>query len=291
MPGSDMSTSRTSNSDPAIPNGNGFFASVTLESRAHTNPWAVGTSTAVNGALIALLLVLGIRTRIAPFGPNPTHSPISLTDFPLLAPVAPQSSNGGSGAGSHDLVDPMRGNPPQVTTTPLSPPIIPVVNDPKLAVESALAKQTVTLPSDPSLPNIGILNSPDVSIASDGPGGPAGMGAGHNGTYGNGTGHNVYGPGDGLIPGNGVTAPLLIYAPTPEFSDEARRNKYQGVCTITVVVDAQGIPRNPVVVQRLGEGLDEKALEAIRLYKFKPGMKDGRAVPTRITIAVNFRLF
>jgi TonB family protein len=60
---------------------------------------------------------------------------------------------------------------------------------------------------------------------------------------------------------------------------------------ITVVVDAQGIPRNPVVVQRLGEGLDEKALEAIPQYRFKPGMKDGRAVATRITIEVNFRLF
>ena len=76
-----------------------------------------------------------------------------------------------------------------------------------------------------------------------------------------------------------------------EFSDEARRNKYQGVCMISLIVDAQGIPRNPVVIQPLGEGLDEKALEAIPRYKFKPGMKNGRAVATRVVVEVNFRLF
>jgi periplasmic protein TonB len=279
-------------SDAAVPGGAGFFATVTLESQTCANPWAIGTSTAVNGALIALLLILGLKTTATHFPPGTPLRSIDLSHFPLFAPATPQASNGGSGAGSHDLIDPTRGNPPRFTAIPLAPPIVPTVIDPKLAVEPAIVKQTVTLPSDPSLPNIGMLHSPNVTMLSNGPGDGAGIGTGKNGAYGNGTGNTFGpGPGDGLLPGNGVKAPILIYAPLAEFSDEARRNKYQGVCMVTVVVDAQGIPHNPIVVRPLGEGLDEKALEAIRLYKFKPGMKDGHPVPVRITIEVNFRLF
>ena len=72
--------------------------------------------------------------------------------------------------------------------------------------------------------------------------------------------------------------------PEAEFSDEARRAKYQGVCLISLIVDAQGNPQNPRVIRALGMGLDEKALEAVRKYKFKPAMKDGRTpVPVMIT--------
>jgi protein TonB len=276
-------------SEAAVPDGAGFFASVTLESHTRTNPWAVGTSTAVNGALIALLLILGLKTTTRNLADPTSHGHFDLSNIPLLAPFTPRPYNGGSGAGNHDLVDPTRGNPPKYSAMPLVPPIVATIADPKLAVEPA----AVTLPSDPSLPNIGIPNSTNVITLSDGQGGPAGLGKGKNGLYGNGTGPTgVYGPGDGVeTPGNGVSAPVLLYAPTSEFSDEARRNKYQGVCMISVIVDAQGIPRNPVVVQRLGEGLDEKALKAIPHYKFKPGMKNGHPVATRVVVEVNFRLF
>ncbi len=274
-------------SDAAVPGVAGFFATVTLESRIRTNPWAIGTSTAVNGALIALLLILGLRTTSGDFTKPVPHGRFDLSNIPLLTPFTPQANNGGSGAGAHDPIDPTRGNPPKLTAAPLAAPIIPIV-DPKLAVEPA----SVNLPSDPSLPNIGMKDSTNVTMLSNGPGGPTGIGAGRNGVYGPGFGPgNVYGPGDGVYsPGNGVSAPVLLYAPMSEFSDEARRNKYQGVCMISVIVDAQGIPHNPVVIQPLGEGLDQKALEAIPHYKFKPGMKDGHPVPVRITIEVNFRL-
>jgi periplasmic protein TonB len=275
-------------SDTAFPGNQCLFATVTLDSRTRTSPWAIGTSTVVNGAFIAVLLILGLRATGPHFSPPliATH-PISLTDFPLFAP---HPNNSGTGSGSHDLIDPTRGNPPRQSAMPLAPPIVPTIVDPKLAVEPSI---TVSLPSDPSLPNIGMQHSPNITMASNGPGGPAGIGSGGNGPYGNGTGKGPFGPGtgDGLLPGNGVKAPILVYAPLAEFSDEARRNKYQGVCMIAVVVDAEGNTRNPQVVQALGEGLDEKALDAVRRYKFKPGMKDGHAVPTRITVEVNFRLF
>lgn len=287
-----LPNSASFNVDASGPDNAGFFASVTLESRTRTNPWAIGTSTAVNGALIALLLILGLQTTRNHFPPATPLSHIDLSDFPLLSPATPQANNGDSGSGAHDLVDPTRGKPPKFTAAPLATPIVPTIVDPRLAVEPAIVKQAVTLPSDPSLPNIGMPHSPNVTMLANGPGDGAGIGSGKNGPYGSGTG-DTFGPGsgDGLVPGNGIKAPVLIFAPTPEFSDEARRNKYQGVCMITVVVDAQGIPHNPVVIQRLGEGLDEEALRAIPQYRFKPGMKDGHPVGTRITISVNFRLF
>jgi TonB family protein len=79
-------------------------------------------------------------------------------------------------------------------------------------------------------------------------------------------------------------------SPEAEFSEEALRLKYQGVCAISIVVDARGYQQNLRVLLTLGMGLDEKALEAVRKYRFKPAMKNGRPVPAIMTIEVNFRL-
>jgi TonB family protein len=92
--------------------------------------------------------------------------------------------------------------------------------------------------------------------------------------------------------GGGVSAPVPLISPEAEFTVEARRAKYQGVCLVSLIVDAEGTPQNPRVIRGLGMGLDEKALEAVRKYKFKPALKDGRTpVPVMITIEVNFRLY
>jgi TonB family protein len=91
--------------------------------------------------------------------------------------------------------------------------------------------------------------------------------------------------------GSVVKAPVPISTAAPEFSDEARREKYSGICMITLIVDAQGVPQNVRVLRALGKGLDEKAMEAVRRYRFKPAMNDGKPVPVMITVEVNFRLY
>jgi TonB family protein len=91
--------------------------------------------------------------------------------------------------------------------------------------------------------------------------------------------------------GGDVMAPKLIFAPDPEFSAEAKRAKYQGVCVISTIVDAQGNPYRVQVVRRLGMGLDKKAVEAVKQYKFKPGTLHGRPVAVEVNIEVNFRLY
>jgi TonB family protein len=76
------------------------------------------------------------------------------------------------------------------------------------------------------------------------------------------------------------------------FSDEARRNKYQGICVVRIIVDAHGNPQNPRVVRALGMGLDEKAIEAVMKWKFRPGMKGGKPVATGpVDVELNFRMF
>jgi protein TonB len=260
------------------------------------NPWAIGISSTVNLAIVALLLFLGVRTIVnAVNKPKEDATDINLTDF--KAPKADKANGGGGGGGEHSIVDPIKGHLPKIEKDPIVPPQVQTVDKPKLAMESAIMVQpNITLPDNPLLPTIGVKNSTNVTLASGGQG-SNGVGNGSGGGLGNGTGDG-YGPGTGggaggglYRVGGGVSAPVALNQVEAEFSDEARRAKYQGVCIISLIVDAQGNPQNPRVVRALGMGLDEKALEAVRKYKFKPAMKGNTPVPVMISVEVNFRLY
>ncbi|HLY42142.1 MAG TPA: energy transducer TonB [Terracidiphilus sp.] len=258
-----------------------------------TNPWAIGTATLVNGGIMALMILLGMRTLVHPAVQPVSSSHVDLSHFDLFAPASTRP--GSEGGGTHDLVDPIQGRLPKFVRQPLAPPQIPILLQPKLAVDSAIANpQNIVLPDNPPMPNIGVHSSVNVTLLSNGQGGPAGIGTGKGHSLGPGTGS---GPGldagDGIYtPGrDGVSAPVPIFTPEAEFSDEARRSKYQGVCLISIIVDAHGNPWNPRIIRRLGMGLDEKALEAVSKYRFKPAIKQGRPVAAQITVAVDFRLF
>jgi TonB family protein len=90
--------------------------------------------------------------------------------------------------------------------------------------------------------------------------------------------------------GGGVSAPSVLSKVEPEYSEEARKAKWQGTVILQLVVDEHGLPQQMKVSRSLGLGLDQKALEAVAKWKFRPGMKDGRPVPVVATIEVNFRL-
>ena len=232
---------------------------------------------------------------------NPPHENTTDIDVGIWKPTAPKAGSaagGGGGGGDHDIVDPIKGKLPKIAKDPITPPQVQTVDNPKLAMEAAIdVQKNITLPDNPLLTNIGVTKSANVKLASNGQGGGTGMGTGYGGGIGSGTG-NGYGPGYGggagggvYRPGGGVSNPIPIFTPDPDFSDEARRAKYQGLCLISLIVDAQGNPQNVRVARALGMGLDEKALEAVRQYKFKPAMKDGKPVPVMISVEVNFRLY
>jgi TonB family protein len=260
------------------------------------NPWAIGISSGINLAIVAMLLFIGVRTIV-----NAVNKPKEgLTDVDVSAYKAPHSdkaNGGGGGGGEHSIVDPIKGHLPKIEKNPIVPAQVETVDKPKLAMESAImVQQNITLPDNPTLPTIGVKNSSNVTLASGGQG-SNGIGNGSGGGLGNGTGDG-YGPGYGggaggglYRVGGGVSAPVALNNVEAEFSDEARRAKYQGVCIISLIVDAQGNPQNPRVVRALGMGLDEKALEAVRKYRFKPAMKGNTPVPVMISVEVNFRLY
>jgi TonB family protein len=261
------------------------------------NPWAIGISTAVNILILVVVLFFVGKKIIETVKANN----LSATDIDVgvfKAPKADTQAGGGGGGGDHSILDPTKGKLPKLEKNPITPPQVQRVDHPLLAMEPAINVQTnITLPDNPNLPNIGVKNSINVNLASNGQGGGSGMGTGYGGGLGSGNG-NGYGPGSGGNTGGGlyrvggeVSAPVALNSVEAEFSDEARRAKYQGVCLISLIVDAQGNPQNPRVVRALGMGLDEKALEAVRKYKFRPAMKGKTPVPVMITVEVNFRLY
>jgi bla regulator protein blaR1 len=91
--------------------------------------------------------------------------------------------------------------------------------------------------------------------------------------------------------GGDVSAPQLIFSVDPQYSEEAKRAKYQGVCVVSLIVDAQGNPQRVQVIRHLGKGLDQKAVEAVKQYRFKPAMLHNEPVAVQVNIEVNFRLF
>ena len=159
---------------------------------------------------------------------------------------------------------------------------------------------SILAPPDVVLPQVALNNYGDplgkLNTFSNGPGSGGGIGAGVGGGIGPGSGSGA-GSGSGggfgggaFRMGGGATAPALLYKVEPEYSEEARKAKYQGTVVLRVVIDASGRAVNAEVVRSLGLGLDEKAMEAVRKWKFRPGYKDGKPVAVVAQIEVNFRL-
>jgi protein TonB len=246
------------------------------------NPWAIGIAAFVNLSILGILLFLGVRTII--HAVTTPKLDVTKVDIPTEFKAPKNDVAAGGGGGSPDKMEAIKGRiPPRAQPLQITPKIEAPV--PTIDVQADIAIQ-----DNPTLPNFGMSNSPNVKLGSLGNGSGMGVGNGHGNGYGDGTGGNI---GGGLERvGGRVSAPVPLNTVDPEFSDEARRAKYQGICLISLIVDAQGNPQNPRVTRALGMGLDEKALEAIRRYKFKPAMKDGKTpVPVMITVEVNFRLY
>jgi protein TonB len=268
-----------------------------------TNPWAIGTATAMNAAVLALLIALGLRHPLAGGLPIEPPNEMHLNDFTVVAPsrlsLDSLLTHGGGGGGSNSLTAPSPGHLPPRVDNPVVSLQQPVLEHPLIATQSAInVPAEIKLPDDPSLQKIGVSNAHVVMLDPGGPGKRGGIGIGANGGDGpgdgpgfgpgknGGTGGSTYSPGVG-----GVSNPVVTYAPIAEFSDEARQHKYEGVCIVSLIVDAQGNPTSLRVTRSLGMGLDEKALDAVRLYRFKPSLKNGRPVAAYASVEINFHLF
>lgn len=229
-------------------------------------------------------------TLIAP-DPN-AYMPISNKQNDTLA--------GGGGGGDRDKLKAPRGHLPKFAMEQLTPPAMVIRNDhPKLTAEpTVVMPPQVKLPLAANMPNLGNpLSSIPSGPPSNGTGSGGGIGEGRGGGVGSGFGPGV-GPGRGggygggvFRVGGGVSAPRALYTPDPEYSEEARKAKYQGTVVLWLIVDQTGRPHDIKVARTLGMGLDQKAVEAVRQWKFEPAKKDGRPVAVQINVEVNFHLY
>jgi protein TonB len=215
---------------------------------------------------------------------------------PYVLPPSKTEAGGGGGGGDRDKLAASKGALPKLSKEQITPPAIVVRNDsPKLVVPP-----TVVVPPEMKLPQIGDLGDPMSKIigpASNGTGSGGGIGSGSGGGVGSGRGPGV-GPGWGggigggaYRVGGGVSAPRGLYTPDPEYSEEARKAKWQGTVVLWVVVGPDGRAHDIRVQRSLGMGLDEKAVEAVKTWKFEPAKKDGQPVAVQVNIEVNFRLY
>jgi periplasmic protein TonB len=215
---------------------------------------------------------------------------------PPVGPIKPKTMQGGGGGGDRSPLPASKGKLPKAAVRQFVPPSAVVNNTaPKMTMEPS-----ILAPPDVNLPQVNMPNYGDplgkIGPASNGTGSGGGIGSGKGGGVGSGEGGGV-GPGSGggigggvYRVGGGVSAPALIFKKEPEYSEEARKAKYQGTVTLYVEVDPSGKAVNIRVLHSLGLGLDEKAIEAVKQWKFKPGMKDGKPVTVAASIEVNFRL-
>jgi TonB family protein len=102
--------------------------------------------------------------------------------------------------------------------------------------------------------------------------------------------------------GDGVSPPKLLYAPDPEYTDQARRKRLQGKVVLSLTVDTKGKPQDVRVLHSLSEtvdkklqaaavGLDEKAVTAVKQYRFDPALLQGKPVSVETTVEVNYRIY
>jgi protein TonB len=91
--------------------------------------------------------------------------------------------------------------------------------------------------------------------------------------------------------GGGVSSPVVISSVPAEYSPEARKAKTEGIVLVNLIVDQQGQPQNVHVIRGIGNGLDLKAVEAVRQYRFKPATENGRPVSVELNVEVNFKFF
>src|ERR1700722_8340360 len=221
--------------------------------------------------------------------------------IPLIMPSEvdapkPAVHQGGGGGGDRSPLQANKGKLPKPALRQFVPPSA-VVNDPqpKLVMDAS-----ILAPPDAVMPNVNLPNYGDplgkLGPPSNGTGSGGGIGSGRGGGVGSGNGGGV-GPGSGggfgdgvYRAGNGVSQPKLISKVEPEYSEEARKAKFQGVVVLQIVVDSKGNAVNPKVMKSLGLGLDEKANGPVKQWKFPPGFKDGKPVAVAATVEVNFRL-
>jgi len=261
------------------------------------------------GSAMVHVVVLGLILGGAMFGHQVVRKTEQHETVTLIAPspdtyalpVAKTVVSGGGGGGDHDRLQAPKGALPKPAMQQITPPQIVLRNEhPKLAVQPTVVVPPQVRLAENHMPTFGIPTG-----AAPLPSAPPSNGIGSGGGIGSGSGGGVgvgHGPGGGagsgggigggvFKVGGGISAPQAVSTPDPEYTEAARNAKAQGTCILWLIVDDQGRPRDIRVVRGLGYGLDAKAVDAVKQWKFEPAMKDGHPVNVQISVEVAFKLY
>jgi TonB family protein len=222
-------------------------------------------------------------------------TPIDISPYEAKLPPGKDKAGGGGGGGERNPIPATKGMLPKWSMTQIAPPM--VHTDPNSKIEATLLGPPDLKIASPNLDNYG---DPLAKMMSDsgGPGGGSGIGSGMGTGIGSGSGGGL-GPGSGggtgggaFRPGTGgVGYPSCVYCPDPKYSEEARKAKYQGTVVLQAVITADGRAIDIQIVKGPGLGLEEKAVEAVKTWRFKPAIgPGGKPVPVIVPIEVTFRL-
>jgi periplasmic protein TonB len=272
----------TTPEDPLLPSllGN-------VEHLYRMRPANFAVSFGMQALIICALILAAIYVPQIP----PANPGAGLHFDDLIAPFIPSNARGGGSGGTHEKLPASKGVPPIMNRNEQITPLEVVITNPnpQLPIPPSVLATSVMRPK------LGTLGDPlsRATAPSNGMGGPSGIGSkccnGVGDHYGIGVGDNegnIYSPGHG-----GVTQPRAVYDPDPEYSDEARRAKFQGSVILAMIVGADGKPHDLKVQRSAGMGLDEKAMAAVNQWRFQPATLDGHPVAVRVSVEVSFRLF
>jgi len=255
----------------------------------------------VHGLMLAALVMPFVISKwMQPVHAKDPNKEVSIDISPYLPELTASNkkAGGGGGGGDRSPTPASKGAIPKFSKVQLAPPMAVIPNPaPKLAVEPTLLG-----PPEMKLPEMA-QNVPwgdphgVIGPASNGPGTGGGIGSGNGTGVGPGSGGGL-GPGEDGGTGGGVysvggsvSAPIAIFKPEPPYSEEARKAKWQGTVVLWIIVDAQGNVGDVRVAKPLGLGLDEKAVDTVKTWKFKPAVRGGVPVAVRVAVEVTFRLF
>jgi protein TonB len=265
--------------------------------------WSQVIAVGLHAAVIALL-VIPIFTNMMPASTEAKNKqigvmPLDISPYVSKLPAGADKAGGGGGGGDRSQLPPTKGRAPKFKWTQFTPPEATLKNmNPKLAMDPSLLGPPDLKVANPPLTNMGDPLAASVNY-SGGPGGGGGIGTGEAGGIGSGSGGGL-GPGSGGGTGggvfragvNGVGIPVCFYQPPPEYSDEARKVKYQGAVVVEGVIGIEGKISNIRIIKGVGMGLDENAVAAVKTWRCKPAAgPNGKPVPTIVPIEVTFRLF
>lgn len=262
-------------------------------------------------AAIVLMTTLGMAKHAA-------VTPADHTELRLVFLVSPGPGGGGGGGGLREPAPPppaerrgvetlrspvpARRPPPRPEPPRIVPPrIIPPAEAPPIKAEPLppVVAPVLTVAADPQdragIPWLAKATAPQATD-SQGPGSGGGTGSGQGTGVGSGQGAGL-GPGSGggtgggpYRPGSGITAPAILREVKPDYTEEGRRRNLEGDVVLEIVVRADGTVGRVTLVQGLGAGLDQRATDAVRLWRFSPARRHGTPVDVIVEVAMEFKL-